>query len=112
MNKITVSELTINCAIGIHPHEKETLQPLIISVTLETKTLELPPKIDYALIATQIESYVKERHHDWIEEVAEKICTNLLKSHPSITHIYCSVKKPQAIPNANYAEIEIERTPQ
>lgn len=95
---IDVSEMEIQADIGVLPHERNTLQPLWVSVVLHlqpTMPLKLDQTIDYRLIVSSAQA-LAATHIDLIETYAFRLAEACLQ-HPCIVAAEVLVKKPSAL---------------
>jgi dihydroneopterin aldolase len=79
MPKIKIKNLKIDTIIGIHDHEKEKKQPLIIDIEIEfdDKILNnldnINNAIDYYDLASKINILVKNSNFNLLETLSQKI---------------------------------------
>ena len=71
--RIFVRGLLIQASIGVHPHEHEQTQPVIIDVELDMGDMALPNEdrlhetLDYAVVAEAAEKIALEAHVQLVE---------------------------------------------
>ena len=114
--RIFVRGLQIQASIGVHPHEHESTQPVIIDVELDMGDMP-PPKndrlnetLDYALIADKCEEIALEAHVQLVETLAARICDWALSADPRIARCAVRIAKPQALLKADAAGVEIVKS--
>lgn len=113
MDKIIIKNLLFKTKIGIYRHE-EKKQPLMCDVELFTNLNskkikdDINKTIDYDFVVERIRKIINSNKFKLIESLAEFIANDLLKELP-INKIKVHIKKPEAIKNAEYAEVIITR---
>jgi dihydroneopterin aldolase len=111
LRKIFIHHLGIDAHIGIHPHEKERAQPVLIDITLEqiekTHDDKLENTFCYDKLAHRIEEIAQTRFN-LAETLAETIAADCL-THADVLSARVAVKKPEALAKADYAGVEIFR---
>jgi len=114
LRHVFVRDLTVQAQIGIHPHERDTHQPIIVNVNAAVRELAdtTPEALDdvvcYENLTRQICDIVAQGHVDLVETLAETIADNLLADR-RIQRLRLRIEKPQAIADAASVGVEIER---
>ena len=114
--RIFVKGLRIQASIGVHPHEYESTQPIIIDVELDMADMVLPQQdrlaetLDYGLVAEKCEEFALEAHVQLVETLAERIADWALKADPRVQSVAVRIAKPQALLKADTAGVEIVKT--
>jgi dihydroneopterin aldolase len=114
-DRVRVEALEVDAPIGVYPHEQNTLQKLIIDLTLECdltkagETDELEHAIDYDALAAIAQQTATEKHHKLIETVAHQIAKRILQQQTRSTRVFVRVAKPSAVPGAKCAAVEVWR---
>lgn len=114
--RIFVRGLLIQASIGVHPHEHEQTQPVIIDVELDMGDMALPEEdrlhetLDYALVADAAERIAMETHVQLVETLAERIADWALAVDDRVQRVAVSIAKPQALLKADAAGVEIVKT--
>ncbi|MRI59203.1 MAG: dihydroneopterin aldolase [Epsilonproteobacteria bacterium] len=97
MYQASLENLEFYAIIGILPHERLTVQKVILNARLSYQSKE--EYIDYAKAARLLENHIKEQQFELIEDALAS-CAMLLKKHfPQIKSLYLQIKKPQILPN-------------
>ncbi len=115
MDKIFVKGLKIDCIIGILPHERVNLQPLILDITLEHDLKDAAQKhdlsfsIDYALLSKRVEDYVIARKAPLLEELGYELCALIIKEFKP-HKVTIRLTKPLAVKASVGAGIEVSQT--
>ena len=74
--RIFVKGLMIQASIGVHPHEYEATQPIIIDVELDMADMKLPKEdrlhetLDYGLVAEKCEELALQAHVQLVETLS------------------------------------------
>ena len=114
--RIFVRGLLIQASIGVHPHEHEQTQPVIIDIELDMGGMELPKDdrlhetLDYGLVAEKAEELALEAHVQLVETLAERIADWALSADPRVQRVAVSIAKPQALLKADMAGVEVVKT--
>ena len=115
LGTVFVQDLKITCIVGIYPKERELLQNLFLDVEFDLDfgdaetTEDVSHTVDYAEVSNLLESWVQEQKFQLIETLAERGCTLIFNRWPSIQRCKIKVKKPGAVPQAQYAAVMVER---
>ena len=111
--RIFVRGLLVQASIGVHPHEHEGTQPIIIDVELDMGGMATPDEdrlaetLDYAVVADAAERLAQEAHVQLVETLAERIADWALSEDNRVTSARVSIAKPQALLKADAAGVEI-----
>ena len=114
--RIFVKGLSIQASIGVHPHEYESTQPIIIDVELDMADMALPKQdrlaetLDYGLVAQKCEEIAQESHVQLVETLAERIAIWALDADKRVQSVAVRIAKPQALLKADVAGVEIVKT--
>lgn len=111
--KIFVEGLLIQANIGVHPHEYESTQPIIMDILLDMGPMAAPKEdrlhetLDYGLVAQKAEELTLEAHVQLVETLAERIANWALNADARVQAVTVKISKPQALLKANAAGVEI-----
>ena len=114
--RIFVRGLMIQASIGVHPHEYESTQPVIIDVELDMGGMDLPKDdrlaetLDYGVVAEKAEEIALEAHVQLVETLAERICDWAFSADHRVMRVAVSISKPQALLKAEAAGVEVIKT--
>jgi len=114
--RIFVKGLMIQASIGVHPHEYEATQPIIIDIELDMGGMDLPSEdrlhetLDYGVVAEKAEDIALEAHVQLVETLAERIADWALAADPRVQRCAVSISKPQALLKADFAGVEVIKT--
>ncbi len=110
---IFVSALKVEASIGVHPHEYETTQPILVDINLDMGDLPSPETdhlaetYDYAKIAEHVETLAGGAHVQLVETLAHRIADWALQSDERIRACTVKITKPHALINAGGAGVEL-----
>lgn len=114
--RIFVRGLLIQASIGVHAHEHEATQPVIIDIELDMGGMELPKDdrlhetLDYGLVAEKAEELALEAHVQLVETLAERIADWALAADTRVQRVAVSIAKPQALLKADTAGVEVVKS--
>jgi dihydroneopterin aldolase len=113
--------MSIDCVVGVYPHERDTPQPLELDaeLCLDTETAarreRLRFSVDYAAISAQLAFLLKSCRFRMLETAAHALCRYLLAPPPpgerraQIARVRLRLSKPAALAWDAVASLEIER---
>lgn len=105
--------LLVTCIIGINPEERLAEQVLLINLQAEedfkavADTDDLSHAVDYAVVANFCSELAREGKYQMLETLAYDLNFQL-KKHFKFNWVKVMIKKPSAIPAAEYAFVELE----
>ncbi len=109
-----IHDLALNCAIGIHPHERERRQRVVVNAAL---TIAEPDRahddriadvVSYEEIVAAIERLAEAEHINLVETLADRIAARCLADR-RVRHVRVRVDKPDVYDHAAAVGVEIER---
>ena len=115
VRKIGIKDLRISCIVGLYPEERVQEQDIYIDLeihynfALAVSMENTENTLDYAHIAENLTHWIQQEQFILLETLAEKSVDKLYAEYSGIEKCFFTVKKPQAIPNASYAYIAVER---
>lgn len=86
---IHISDLTVDCVVGVYPHERDTPQPLTVDVAMRLDTEpaaaeeRLVLSVDYALVAAQVAFLLRTCKFRLLETAAHALAKYLLAPPPA-----------------------------
>ena len=113
--RIVVRDLLLMCRIGIYEHERLAPQRVRINVELAVSETvadaddDIDNVYNYEDVINGTKAVIASRHIDLVETLAEEIAAHCLKD-PRVEDVRVRVEKLQALPAAESAGVEIERT--
>ncbi len=114
LGKILLHNLKVTCIVGIHPGERQLTQNLWLDVTLVTvfsdsvASENIEDTISYSDVADCLEQWVMDKKFQLIETLAVEGCHLLFSKFAGIKSCKILVRKPAAVPHADYAGVEVE----
>jgi dihydroneopterin aldolase len=109
--KIFVRGLEVQASIGVHPHEHDAPQLIIIDVELDMADMEPPSEdklvetLDYALVAEKSAEFALEAHVRLVETLAARVARWALDEDPRVVACTVRIAKPHALVNADAAGV-------
>jgi len=110
---IFVRGLEVQASIGVHPHEHETTQPIIIDVELDMGGLAIPEDdmlaetLDYSAVSDKAAELAQEAHVQLVETLAGRIAAWALDEDMQVKACTVCIAKPHALINADVAGVKI-----
>lgn len=114
MDRVFIENLHIQAILGVYEWERQTPQEILVSVSVytgarpATRPDDLTGCVNYADLANEIRALVQQARRYTVEALAEDIA-RLCLSRPGVRKAAVCVRKPQAVPEAESAGVEIER---
>jgi dihydroneopterin aldolase len=111
---VTLQAMRFHTRIGVLPHEAEIAQSVEVDLSVtEIRTAGAEGGrgiVDYRELYEITAEVMAQRHHLYLEDVAEQIAARTLELEP-VTQVRVSVRKPHAaLPGPlAYAEVTVER---
>ena len=111
---IFVRGLRVDAAIGVHPHERDGTQPVLIDVRLDLGQTPPPEAdrlgetIDYETIANKAKALARQGHVQLVETLAERLASWCLED-ARVRKVMVRIEKPNALAAADAAGVQITR---
>jgi dihydroneopterin aldolase len=99
---VFVRGLTVQAGIGVHDHEHDRLQTLVIDVTLDLGAIEverLSDTVNYEHVAEAAHAIVAAGHVGLVETFAERLARACLDD-PHVQAVTVRIEKPGALHGA------------
>jgi FolB domain-containing protein len=118
---IRIRGLAIDCVVGLYPHERDVLQPLVLDaeMCLDTEPAasreRMRLSVDYAAISHQLAFLLKNSRFRMLETAAHALSRYLLappapgERRVQISRVRLRLEKPTAIGGLAVPSLEIER---
>ena len=109
--QIFVSGLEVQASIGVHPHEYESTQLIIINIELNMGRMPAPEDdrldetIDYGMVAEKAAEMAGEAHVQLVETLASRIAHWAVSADPRVKACTVEIAKPHALINADAAGV-------
>ena len=114
MDRLRVEGLRVDAIIGVHRHERENPQPVIIDlefmvdISRAAGSDRINDALDYSQVAQYTAEFVAGSSFQLIEALAEELAQRLLRDFP-VSWVRLCVNKPRALPEADNVSLLIER---
>lgn len=101
MDEIFIEDLRVDGLIGVYPHEREAVQPLLIGLRLgfdnrrAAASDALTDTLDYAAVCGLVREFVAARADLLLERLGEALCEELLRRFGP-RRIELRIDKPEA----------------
>ena len=115
MDKIKLTELTVNTVIGIWDWEKRNPQKVVFDIEMSTdinkasKSDSIKDALDYKAISKRVKQYALENQFDLIETLADKVAQIILNEFEG-SWVQLTISKPYAIRDSKNVSLMIERS--
>ena len=113
--RIFVRGLRVEAFIGVHPHEYERRQPIIMDIELDMGDMPPPQDdrlhetLDYGLVAQKAADIALDSHVQLVETLADRIAKWALAADNRVKACAVRIAKPQALDTADLAGVEVIR---
>ena len=114
-DRVEISGLRADCIIGVDESERLAPQPVEIDITLELDldaagaSDDIADAVDYRALAEAVISAVESSSYLLIEALAARVADVCL-GDDKVEAVEVTLKKPDALPMADYAAVTIRRT--
>lgn len=114
MDKIFIKDLLVRGIIGIRDWERETVQDILINVTVYTDTLraaetdDIADCVDYSALAGKIRAHAETAKRLTVEALANDLAKICLET-PLVKKTVVRVEKPGAVRFTKSVGVEVER---
>ena len=111
-----LKELEVSCIVGVYEQERTQPQPVIFNIEIDydfvqpTRSDNIGDAIDYDQVAAVVTDLVRHRSFALLETMAEGIVAVLFGRIERIRTIRIEIRKPQAVPDAAYSFVRVERS--
>lgn len=115
-DRIFITELRVDCIVGVFAHERERPQPLLVDLELGLDTADaaysgrISATCDYGRVADEVATLLEFRRYKLLEVAAGELAAMLIGVHPMIDEVRVRLNKPQALRGrAREAGVEVHR---
>lgn len=115
MDKIFIKNFPIDTIIGLHSHELNTKQKIILDLELQIDSKkaarhdEIKDTVDYSILVEAIQSLCDTKRFKLIESLAEYLCSYILENF-NTTCVTLAITKPNALTLTNTVGVVITRS--
>lgn len=109
MNEITLRAMRFHTLVGILPHERTVAQP--IEVDLDVRVADGDGVVDYRALYDIVAQVVCPGPVDYLEEIGDRVATNVLKYNARVRSARVAVRKPHVALEGplDYAQVVVTR---
>jgi dihydroneopterin aldolase len=113
-DEIRIEELTVEARVGVPDREREDPQRLVFSIRLVPKHDfrdlhdDLRMTVDYAAVADEVRSFVRNRVVKLIETLADELARHLLKRF-ALAEVAIELRK-FIMPDTKYVSVRVTRS--
>lgn len=110
-----LSNLRVDCIVGIYPHEREQAQTVFLDIELDydfappAASDAIADAVDYDGVAAGVTELLQAERFQLIETMAERAASLLLARVPVATAVRIEVRKPAAVAAAACSFVRVER---
>ena len=115
MDKIKLTELTVDTIIGIWEWEKRNPQKVVFDIEMSTdisqaaKSDLIKDALDYKAISKRVKQFALENHFELIETLGDKVAEIILNEF-DVSWVKLTISKPHAIRDSKNVSLMIERS--
>lgn len=112
---IHIDNLQVECIIGIHPHEREQPQPLLVSVAIPGNFSQaaaaerIEATLNYSTVAETIREFVITGRFHLLETLARGLARRLCEQF-GLPGLHLHVRKPQAVAGSDGPAVSLTVT--
>ncbi len=110
-----LTELRVDCIVGIYPHEREQIQTVMLDVELDydfapaAGSDAITDAVDYDQVVASGTELIQARKFRLIETMAEQTAAMLLDRVRAVSAVRLTIRKPAAVPAAASSFVRVER---
>jgi len=109
---IHIENLRVECIVGIHPHEREQPQPLLIALSVPwdfapaAASEDVAHTLDYSALAEAAARFVVAGRFRLLETLARELARHLAERF-GLGALHVHVRKPQAVASSTGSEASL-----
>jgi len=111
-NRLTVAGLERSIFLGFHPREKARAQKVVFTLSVYVRAGSFDDDVantfDYDALAAELDKVLSQGHFALQESILEALARSLL-AYPDVLAVELSSRKPEAYPDAQYAQCDLFR---
>ena len=114
MATIRIEALTLKAVIGVHPHEQEAPQDIVIDLSFDYEASkaaasdDIKEAVDYFTLKERIAGLVVTGRYNLVERLAQDII-NIIMDDARVERASVTVAKPLALPGARSVGVTMTR---
>ena len=104
--------LSVQCLIGVYPHEREQEQELLVDLLCEGdwsasfESDDVAEALDYDRLSQEIAAILKAGRFQLLESAAYAAAVHALKQR-GVQKVHVLLKKPEALKNASFSRFSL-----
>ena len=112
---IHITDLTFPCIIGVHPEERTTEQPLVVTAsfradfTRAAESDDLKHTVNYSDVADEIRNFARAGRFRLLETLARRLAVHLSERF-RLTDVRLHLRKPNALPGSDGPAVSLHLT--
>lgn len=103
---IHIEDLTFKCIIGLLEIERHNPQKVIINLELDYDYTDA--FINYADLASLIETQLQEKKYELIETALNELFSLIIYTYPSMKRLFIKISKPDILPNCRVSVSKVK----
>lgn len=113
MDTILIEGLQVEALIGVYPHERQAVQPLLFDIALggdhraASAGDDVADAVDYAAVCERVRAFVAARRPQLLETLAEALAADLLRLR-GVRSVRLRIRKPEAARALGAASVGVE----
>jgi len=114
MDSVYINGLTVETIIGVHEHERNIRQTVVIDIEMCIEADKAAVSdwigyaVDYSAVSDRVIDFVEASQYKLIETLAEQLARIIMREF-GVPWIQLRVSKPGAVPRAKDVGVVIER---
>ena len=108
--RVFMRGLRVEAQIGVHPHERGRTQPLLVDVEVElapAPVAGIADTLNYEELAALARALADRGHTELVETYAQDLAGAVLRLGRRVRRVRVRVDKPEALPGAAGAGVEV-----
>lgn len=115
MDTVFIRNLHLLARIGVHPHEKQAEQTLLLDIDLRgdysqaAGSDDIDHAVDYAAVTELVRDRVAQRHFQLLEHLGNHLAIEVFAQQPLVEALSIRLTKPAVVAGADAVGVLIER---
>lgn len=115
MDKIFVKNLRVSGILGIHKHEQETPQTILVNAVVSAdissaaENDDIRNTVNYSTMAKKLAKTIRNSQFLTVEALITALADKILEDQ-KVQSVWLRVEKPDALPDAESVGVEITRS--
>ncbi|MCZ6843986.1 MAG: dihydroneopterin aldolase [SAR324 cluster bacterium] len=109
---IHLKNLQVECIVGVRPHERDTPQTLIVTLSFPwdfsaaAASESLSSTVNYSEVAESVRAFLQVGRYQLLETLARELAGHLGETY-SLARLHLSVRKPGAVSGSDGAGVSL-----